>query len=72
MQAVKRSHWIKEHSRYLIVLQQDEAEVELTEGQFQVSDVPMLNTFLMGQVEDWLFTLPQCGKTAVFFLRIQS
>lgn len=56
---------------YLIVLQQDETEVELAEGQFKVFDIPMLDTFLMGQVEDWLPALSQCSDTGTFLLCIQ-
>lgn len=56
----------------LIVLQQDKTEVELAEGQFKVFNIPMLDTFLVGQVEDWLSALSQCGNTSAFFLRISD
>lgn len=55
----------------LIVLQQDETEVELAEGQLKVFNVPMLDTLLVGQVEHWLSALSQCRDTTAFFLHIQ-
>lgn len=57
---------------YLVVLQEDEAEVELAEGQFQVLDVPVLDTLLVGQVEDGLSAPRQRGSPAGFFLGVQS
>lgn len=57
---------------YLIVLQQDEAEVELAEGQFQVSDVPVLDSLLVGQVEDGLSAPLQRGGPAGLLLCVQG
>lgn len=52
--------------KYLIVLQQDKTEVELAEGQFKVFNIPVGHV-LVGQVEDWLSALSQCGNTSAFF-----
>lgn len=55
---------------YLVVLQQDEAEVELTEGQLQVFDIAVFVALLLRQVEDSA-TVAQTCSSAALPLRIQ-
>lgn len=55
----------------LVVLQQDEAEVELAEGQLQVLDVAVFAALLLGQVEDGAAAWTQARGTAAFALGVQ-
>lgn len=50
--------------RDLVVLQQDEAEIELAEGELQVLDVVVLAALLLRQVEHGL-TFPQARRGAL-------
>lgn len=54
----------------LVVLQQDEAEIELAEGELQVLDVVVLAALLLRQVEHGL-ALPQAGRGVALALRVQ-
>ncbi len=54
----------------LVVLQQDEAEVELAEGQLQIFDIAMFKALLLWQVEDSATAVQTRGSTALS-LRIQ-
>lgn len=54
----------------LVVLQQDEAEIELAEGELQVLEVVVLAALLLRQVEDSLPS-PQAGRGVVLALCIQ-
>lgn len=55
----------------LVVLQQDEAEVELAEGQLQVLDVAVFAALLLGQVEDGAAASPQARGSTAFALGVQ-
>lgn len=54
----------------LVVLQQDEAEIELAEGELQVLDVVVLAAFLLRQMEHGL-TFPQARRGIALTLCIQ-
>lgn len=54
----------------LVVLQQDEAEIELAEGELQVLDVVVLAALLLRQVEHGL-AFPQARRGTALTLRIQ-
>lgn len=54
----------------LVVLQQDEAEIELAEGELQVLDVVVLAALLLRQVEHSL-TFPQARRGIALTLCIQ-
>lgn len=53
-----------EHGANLVVLKEDQAEVELAEGQLEVLDVAVLDTLLVRQVEHGLASPPQTRCTA--------
>lgn len=55
----------------LVVLQQDEAEVELAEGQLQVLDVAVFAALLLGQVEDGAPPRTQARGSAALTLGVQ-
>ena len=55
---------------YLVVLQQDEAEVELAEGQLQVLDVAVLAALLLRKVEHRL-ALAQARRGVALALGVQ-
>lgn len=54
----------------LVVLQQDEAEIELAEGELQVLDVVVLAALLLRQVEDRL-AFPQARRGVALALSVQ-
>lgn len=62
---------MKEKKCDLVVLQQDEAEVELAESQLQVLDVAVFAALLLGQVEDGATAGPQARGSAALALRVQ-
>lgn len=56
--------------RYLVVLEQDEAEVELAEGELQVLDVVVFAALLLRQVEHGL-AFAQAGGSVALALSVQ-
>lgn len=54
----------------LVVLEQNDAEVELAEGELQVLDVVVFAALLLGEVEHGL-ALPQAGRSVALPLSVQ-